>query len=264
MMFTPRTKPLTVGEEPWAWDVPSVYQCTWWCFWRFYQIFGVYPTYQDRSTKSGSYNNANTWMQNYRDPVEPKGLDYKPVAGDIAVYDYGDLGHVIFLETDTMTSEYRSGNPDSFRNAKLGDFKGELLGYLHYPYESINPVERNENVPQIKATDEQLRIRTQPNLDGEIVGHTKLGFYNVLSETEARVEDKVKVDGLEKWYEISKGRYCANITTEYFMPSGDDFIKEFERYINGLKTTITKVKDENADLKADMMKIEEVAEKWNL
>lgn len=259
-----RTTPVSEGTKPYAWGVESVYQCTWYAYYRALENGMSAPCYWDRATKTGSYTNAKDWLENYREPWEVKGTDYTPKAGDIAVYEWQDLGHVVFLETDTMTSEYRSGNPDSFRNAKLGDFKGELLGYLHYPYESINPVERNENVPQIKATDEQLRIRTLPNLDGEIVGHTKLGFYNVLSETEARVEDKAKVDGLEKWYEISKGRYCANITTEYFMPTEEDFIKEFERYIVGLKTTIKNIKDENAELKADMMKIEEVAEKWKI
>ena len=263
MMFEVRTTPVEYGTQPYKWDIKSQYECTWYSYYRALEVGMSAPCWWDRATQTGSYTDAKDWLENFREPWEVKDTNYTPVAGDIVVWD-GEYGHVQFMETDSMYSEYRSGNPDSFSNGKLSQYKGVLLGYLHYPYESINPVERNENVPQIKATDEQLRIRTQPNLDGEIVGHTKLGFYNVLSETEARTEDKVKVDGLEKWYEISKGRYCANITTEYFMPSGDGFIKEFERYIVGLKTTITKVKDENADLKADMMKIEEVAEKWNL
>ena len=263
MSFEIRTKPLIVGEQPWQWDTGTIYQCTWYVFWRFYQVHGVYPTYRVRANKEGSYNNANTWIENYRDPVEPKGPDYIPVAGDIAVYDWQDLGHVIFLETDTMTSEYRSGNPDSFRNANLGDFKaGPLLGYLHYPYEAIIPVDRNINVPQIEATDPQLRIRTKPNLEGDIIGHTKLGYYNVLSETEALLEDKTKVIGLKSWYEIAKDRYCANITTNYLAASGEDVIKELEKYFDGLKTTISSLTNENDQLKADMKTIREVTERW--
>lgn len=261
-MFAPRTEPIKYGEGPWAWDVDSVYQCTWYCFWRFFQVHGIYPTYQNRATKSGSYNNANTWPINYRDPVEFKGKDYTPVAGDIVIYDWSTYGHVVFMETDTMTSEYRNGDPNSFRFAKLGSFNGEILGYLHCPYDPINPVERNANVDQIQTTDTDLRIRLKPNLDADIVGHVQIGFYNVLDKKDATVEDKGKVDGLKCWYKLAKDRWCANVTTNYFAADEDDFMKEIERVWNQTKAKINSLEDENKEMKEDMKNISSITERW--
>ena len=253
-MFAPRTTPLTYGEQPWKWDIPSVYQCTWWCFWRFFQVHGIYPCYQDGETKTGSYNDANTWLENVREPVEVKGLDWTPVAGDIAVYDYDVDGHVLFFETNTMTSEYRSGRPDSFRNATFGDFKGTLKGFLHCPYDPVLPVERNESVNQIQTTDTTLRIRVAPSLEAEIVGHVQLGYYNVLQQTEA--------DGYT-WYNIAKDRWCANITTNYLPSDSSDIIKELERYFDAMKSTIktlTDERDQYKDIVKEVHKITDVGD----
>ena len=134
------------------------------------------------------------------------------------------------METDVLTAEYRNGDPNSFRNAKLGDYKGDLLGVLHYPYSPVSTVERNENVNQIETTDEQLRIRTAPSLTAEIVGHVQLGYYNVLSQTDA--------DGYT-WYEISKDRWCANITTNYLPAEQNDFVRQLEKFLNDTKAKIT-------------------------
>lgn len=252
-MFAPRTTPLIYGEEPWKWDVDSVWQCTWYSFWRFFQVHGIYPTYQNRATKSGLYNNANTWLVNYRDPVKPMGKDYIPVAGDIVVYDWSDLGHTAFLETDTMTSSYGNGNPDSFKFQDYRKFNGEILGFLHSDYYPILPVERNTNVDQIECTDNTLRIRTEPSLNGQIVGHVQLGFYNVLDVKEA--------DGY-KWYEISKDRWCANITTNFLPKDSDDFVKEFERFLNQTKAKINALESENKEIRDDMKKISNITERW--
>ena len=252
-MFTPRTTPLIYGEEPWKWDVDSVYQCTWYSFWRFYQVHGIFPTYQNRATKSGSYNNANTWLVNYRDPVKPMGKDYVPVAGDIVVYDWSDLGHVAFMETDTMSSSYGNGNPDSFKFQDYRKFNGEILGYLHSDYYPILPVERNTNVTQIQTTDDQLRIRTAPSLASEIVGHVQLGYYNVLSQTEA--------DGYT-WYEIAKDRWCANITTNYLPAEQNDFVRQLEKFLNDTKAKINALESENKNMREDYMNIKNIAERW--
>lgn len=254
MMFKPRTEPVPYGQEPYKWGIDSVYECVWYVFYRCLEV-GFSPVeWWNRETKEGSYYHANTWLKNFRDPWQVKGADYIPVAGDVAVYNYGEYGHVIFLETDTMTSEYRNGDPNSFRNAKLGDFKGELMGYLHYPYESVLPVERNENVPQIETTDESLRIRTEPSLNGEIVGHVQIGYYNVLQQTEA--------DGYT-WYEISKDRWCANITTNYLPSDSSDIIKELERYFDAMKSTIktlTSERDQYKDIVKEVHKITDVGD----
>lgn len=252
MMWTPRTTPLEYGEQPWRWDVPSVYQCTWFVYYESIRQLGATPpTFWDRATKTGSYPNAKEWLKNFREPWEVKGKDYTPVAGDIVVYD-GEYGHVQFMETDTMYSEYSSGDPHSFRNGKFAR-KDNLLGFLHYPYNAVEPVERNENVDQIECTDDTLRIRTEPSLNGEIVGHVQIGYYNVLNETEA--------DNYT-WYEIGKDRWCADITTKY-LPKGDsDFVEEIRKWADNMVTTI-KMKDEKiADMTKDMKTISDISRKW--
>ncbi len=250
-MFTPRTTPLTYGEEPWKWDVESVYQCTWYCFWRFYSVFKAYPTYWDRETQTGSYTNAKDWLKNFRDPVEVKGIDYTPVAGDIAVFD-GQYGHVQFLETDTMYSEYSNGDPNSFRNGKF-EKKSNLLGFLHYPYTTIEPVKRNPSVNQIQTTDNSLRIRTLPSLSGEIVGHVQIGFYNVLSQKEN--------DGYI-WYEIAKDRWCASVTVNYLPSDKDDIIQQIERYFNDMKQQVNSLKDQNSEMKKSFKDVYEISKEW--
>lgn len=254
-MFKPRTSPVAVGTVPYAWGVESVYQCTWYAYYRALEAGFSAPCWWDRATKTGSYTNAKDWMVEYRDPWEPiTDPSYIPCAGDIAVYNYGEFGHVLFLETETMTSEYRSGNADSFRNAKLGDFKGELLGFLHYPYKSVLPVERNENAVQIQTTDEQLRIRTAPNLEAEIVGHVQLGYYNVLSQTEA--------DGYT-WYEIAKDRWCADITTNYLPAEQNDFVRQLEKFLNDTKAKINALEEENKQMRADYADVKNIAMRWS-
>lgn len=252
-MFTPRTTPLTVGEKPWNWDVNSVYQCTWWVFYRCLSVGFSAPCYFDRETKLGSYTNAKEWLKNYREPWEVKGLDYKAVAGDIVVYD-GEYGHVQFMETNTIYSEYANGNPDSFKNGKLDEYYNKsILGYLHYPLNVVEPVERNTSVNQIKTTDIELRIRTKPSLSAEVVGYVQLGYYNVL--------DSKVADGYT-WYKLDKDRWCANISTIYLPSDETDIIKEIERYFNSMKDKVATLSNENADLKEDMKKIDEISKRW--
>lgn len=249
-----RTTPVSEGTKPYAWGVESVYQCTWYAYYRALENGMSAPCYWDRATKTGSYTNAKDWLENYREPWEVKDVNYTPKAGDILVYD-GEYGHVIFMETDVMTSEYRNGDPNSFRNAKLGDFKGDLLGILHYPYEPLNPVERNENVAQIETTDDSLRIRTEPSLEAEIVGHVQIGYYNVL--------DSKENDGYT-WYEIAKDRWCANITTKYLPKNEDDFVEQIRKWSDAMIEKSKKDEQTIADMKADFEKIGKVAEKWNI
>ena len=252
-MFKPRTEPVKEGTLPYVWNIPSVYQCVWYCYYRCLEV-GFSPCeWFDRATQTGSYTNAKDWLKEYRDPWEVKNIGYTPVAGDILVYGDEPYGHVIFCETDVMTSEYRSGDPDSFRNAKIGDYHGTLIGILHYPYEPVLPVERDETRDQIQTTDESLRIRVKPSLDAEIVGHVQLGYYNVF--------DKKDNDGYT-WYQIAKGRWCANITTNFFPGTDDDFMKEIERVWNATKVKIKGLEDQNKEMKEDFNSIGKIAEKW--
>ena len=127
------------------------------------------------------------------------------------------------------------------------------MGVLHYPYSPVSTVERNENVPQIETTDEQLRIRVAPSLDSEIVCHVQLGYYNELSQTDA--------DGYT-WYEIAKDRWCANITTNYLPSEENDFIKQLEKFLNDTKAKINALEDENKQMRADYTEVRNIAQRW--
>ncbi len=251
-MFKIRTEPVKEGTQPYAWNVQSVYQCVWYVFYRVLEC-GFSPIeYWDRATQTGSYTNAKEWLKEHRDPWIPiTDLNYKPVAGDVAVFD-GEYGHVQFFETEVMVSEYSNGDPDSFRVKKF-EGKDNLLGFLHYPYSPVETVERNENVNQIETTDEQLRIRTAPSLAAEIVGHVQLGYYNVLDQKDA--------DGYI-WYEIAKDRWCANITTNYLPAEQNDFVRQLEKFLNDTKAKITALESQNKEMREDYMKIKNISERW--
>ena len=228
-----RTTPVEEGNPYYIWNTSTVYQCTWFVYGRCAEESYSPPVWWDRATQTGSYPNANLWLENYRDPWEVKGPDYTPVPGDVIVYD-GEYGHVQFCETESMYSEYRSGDPNSFSNGKIGSYKGVLLGYLHYPYEGVKPVARDKNTTQIECTDTSVRIREKPSLNANVVGHVQLGYYNVLNEKDA--------DGYH-WYKIYKDRWCADIGINY-LPAEKDMIGEIERYFNSLKAEIDTLTEE--------------------
>jgi predicted RNase H-like nuclease (RuvC/YqgF family) len=94
-----------------------------------------------------------------------------------------------------------------------------------------------------------LRIRTEPSLNGEIVGHVEIGYYNVLSQKEA--------DGYI-WYQIAENRWCANVGVNY-LPTQNDVIKEIERLFNNLKREVDSLQDENSTLKNKLKEIERIA-----
>ena len=257
-MFKIRTTPVEVGTKPYAWgaDVDSKYECTWFCYFRCQEAMAVSPPcwYDGHGSSGyGSYTDAKDWLKCYRDPWVPiTDPNYKPVAGDILVYD-GEHGHVIFMETDNITSEYRSGDPNSFRNAKLGDYKGVLLGVLHYPYSTVNTVERNEKVNQIQTTDISLRIRTEPSLQGQIVGHVQIGYYNVLSQKEN--------DGYT-WYEIEKDRWCANDTVKYLPSEQDDMIELIRKWSESLIEDSKRKTQTISDMEDGYKEIEKIVKRY--
>lgn len=261
-----RTTPVAYGTSPYNWNTQYKWQCTWYAYYRCGEKGLPYPCWWDRATQTGSYTTAKYWLDNYRDPWVVKGPDYTPVMNDVVVFD-GNYGHVAFIEKvegDTaLLSQYKNGDENSFSNYswKYGtSYTGPLLGYLHFPKEIINPVDRNIYVDQIETTDDQLRIRTKPNLTGDIVGHTQLGYFNVMSITDATPADMGQVSGLKCWYEIAKNRYCANITTNFLPADGEDIVKQIEEYFNKMKTEVQNLTDDNKKLKSGVKSMVDIGE----
>ena len=98
-----------------------------------------------------------------------------------------------------------------------------------------------------------MRIRTEPSLEGEVVGHVQLGYYNVLDQKEN--------DGYT-WYEISKDRWCANITVNYLPSSDANFIRQLEKFLNDTKAKISTLESENKHMREDYKQIKNIAERW--
>lgn len=250
-MFKARTEAVKEGTQPYSWGTPTTYQCTWYGYYRALEVGFTPPTYWDRATKTGSYPNAKDWLANFREPWQVKGPDYVPKAGDIVVYD-GTYGHIQFMETETMYSEYANGNPDSFRNGKLEDYKGKLLGFLHYPYESVDPVERNTKANQIQTLDTSLRIRKEPSLKGEIVGFVQLGYYDVLATK--------KADGYT-WYRIEDDRWCADVAVKYLPKNQEeDILVQIEEYFGMMRQKVNELTEECEGYRSKIEKIKEICD----
>lgn len=260
-MFEVRTTAPQEGNPYYYWGVPSEGQCTWGVYGRVKECGFIPCCWYDRATQTGSYTNAKDWLENYRDPWVVKDASYKPVAGDVVVFS-GSLGHVAFIERVNgdiaLVSDWNRVAPLTYCSSEWNlnePFKGvgELLGFLHYPYEPISPVERDENKDQIETTDESLRIRTAPSINAEIVGHVQLGFYNVL--------DTKKADNYT-WYEIAENRWCADITTKFYPKTQEDFVEQLEKFLNDTRAKITALEQQNTEIKADMNTIKNIAERW--
>lgn len=129
---------------------------------------------------------------------------------------------------------------------------GRLLGYLHFPNEVVPTVARNTAVDQIETTDSSLRVRLQPNLSGEIYCHVQLGYYNVLSQTQA--------DGYV-WYEIDEDKWCANKTTIFLPAEGKDILKEIETYLRAMKEKSESLSSENEQLRNRLSQINQLS-RW--
>ena len=52
--------------------------------------------------------------------------------------------------------------------------------YDYQPIEKAKPVERDKTRNQLEVVKNKLRIRTEPNLKGEILGYAELGYYDDL------------------------------------------------------------------------------------
>lgn len=252
-----RMSPVEVNTPPYNWNTESVYQCVWYAYYRSLENSLPAPCWYDGSGDNGfgAYTNAKDWLKNYRSPWIPYSVEeypsYTPFANDIVVYD-GEYGHVQFMETDTMYSQYSSGDPNSFKNGTF-ERKSNLIGFLHYPNEVLNPVARNTDVNQIQTTDASLRIRTKPSLSGEIMGYVQIGYYDVLDSKDS--------DGYT-WYKLAKDRWCANVSTIYLPSDDTDIIAEIEKYFDSMKSKIKLLSDENTDLKTDMKNIENISRRW--
>lgn len=112
---------------------------------------------------------------------------------------------------------------------------GEPQYILVKPY-PVLPVEEDTSVNQIYVYTNEQNIRNNAN---DICGVARMGYYNVIG---------TKVNNGYIWYEVQPDRYIAGVKGRVeFIPA----ITEYD-----------KLRAENAELKADMQKIMEIAKRW--
>lgn len=151
MAWTPRSTAPTYGTPPYDWNAWTIYECTWYAYWRVQEGGGYTPpVWQNGSGSSGTgaYRNAKYWLEHWRSPWQVKDLSYTPVAGDIVVFT-GTAGHVVVIEqangngsyvvTDynliAGTHQFGRKTDYYYGNTITGPeyTTGPCIGALHYP-----------------------------------------------------------------------------------------------------------------------------------
>ncbi len=165
------------------------------------------------------FGNACDW---YSQAIWDKG--YIPKLGGILCYETTSiatgkkgLGHVAYVEdideargVITVSASDYSGQYWYQKELPLtcawigATYKFKYLGCIYpratFDVPEVTPVERNNELHQVEVLNDNLRVRLEPSLSGEIYCYAKLGIYNILSETEA---DNYR------WFEIEDGKYIA-------------------------------------------------------
>lgn len=164
MSWTERASAPSYGTEPYDWSAPTIYECTWYSYWRVQEGGGYSPPcWYDRATQTGTYTNAKYWLNEYRDPWQVKGLNYSPVAGDIIVFT-GNYGHCVVVEKvnangTLVVTDYNliAGYHQFGRKTDYtyGDIiqggggqppTGQCIGALHYPSSTPPTPGQTENL----------------------------------------------------------------------------------------------------------------------
>lgn len=146
---------------------------------------------------------------------------HKMYPGDVCIMEYGHI--CIFDHWDGKKNWFFSQNPNPCQVMKLDEngIHAFRLKKVEPPKEGITPnVERNENVNQIEVKVDDLRVRTIPSINGDILGYAKKGFYNYY--------EMADVDGYN-WYKIADNQWIAyNEEWETLYPKKEDEFVQFK------------------------------------
>lgn len=186
------------------------------------------------------YISSNSWKKPLPAPIEEV---VAPVARDILkdqlVCHEADLrvrnspslkGEKLgYLQKDKYYNFFGSSDADGYTWYKLADnqwcAKIESVDILPKA-EIVNPVERDENKDQLICSISNLRVRTAPNLKGEVLGFLKQdSYYNYFEESEA--------DGY-KWLKIADDQWVAKVDEVTLYPAEKYYIVEDGDTLQGI------------------------------
>lgn len=137
-------------------------------------------------------------------------------AGDVCIWDYGNgMGHIaIFDSWDGTRCWYFSQNYPLGSNCHLQAINEPgihafRLKKKEIPKPEITPnVERDEYKNQVEVKVEDLRVRSTPSINGEILGKANIGLYNYYEMTNAdnytwlKIADNQWIAYNEEWETI--------------------------------------------------------------
>ena len=125
--------------------------------------------------------------------------------GDVCIWDTGEAGHIAMYDSwDNKGVYFFSQNPNPSEVIQIG--MGGMYAFKRKPKTPPLPpvtdnVERDEYKDQIEVKVPELRVRTQPTLESDILGYANIGFYNYYE-----VADN---DGY-RWYRIADNQWIAS------------------------------------------------------
>lgn len=223
--------------------------CTCYCMLRSFEASNASKPFPIAQHGTG-FPSAKYW---YSSSPLAKGKELK--VGSIAVFD-GVNGHVAFVErvidsTHALISQSQYDSNKSLRNYKYWETRevelvvgkatlsgvGNLLGFLYLPIVDKR-VKRDINREQISINEQMVNVRVKPNGDIYRQGcYAPMGIYNVL--------DKQNVDGY-LWFKLDE----------------DNWVREGEWLEYYELSDIANLKKENAELKEDIKKVNEIIKRW--
>lgn len=83
----------------------------------------------------------------------------------------------------------------------------------------------DKSIDQIKVNTDEQNVRTEPNVNCEIVGIAESGFYNAYATI---------FDGKYNWYQIKNNLYIAGVNGRVEFIEGEDDIKKYKKAIERL------------------------------
>lgn len=157
--------------------------------------------------------------------------------GDVVIWEYG---HIAIEDSwDGSQNWFFSQNPNPCEVITI-NHSGMHAFRLKGETPKITPnVDRDETKNQVEVFIDYLRVRTEPNLNGTILGMAGVGYYNVY--------DSIEADGYT-WYKIADDNWIAysDEWAKYYPKEETDYKKLYEEQLEKnklLETEINVLKD---------------------
>ena len=155
--------------------------------------------------KNMLYGEERKQLDMYFDEIDTNHM----IAGDVCIWDSGQIGgeagHIaIYDHYDDSGVYFFSQNPNASEVIQISMVNMHPFRRKSEapPKPEITPnVERDEYKNQIEVKVDNLRVRTSPSLNGEILGYATKGFYNYY---------QTAINDDYGWYRISENQWVAD------------------------------------------------------